>query len=215
MRVRPAFSRTPTMAALLDRLIALLSALARIGAWLGGALLLAASFMIGAEVLLRRLAGISLGGADEISGYILAVTSAWAFGFSLLARAHVRIDTIYALLPQRLRAILDLFALALTTFFFGFTAWFAWAQLMRSVSLGARAMTPLQTPLAIPQALWVAGLISFVALAALLWLRSLLAVLAGDLATSARLIGSRTARQEVEQEIAEAQAILSRDPARK
>jgi hypothetical protein len=71
-------------------------------------------------------------------------------------------------------------------------------------------MTPMQTPLVVPQSLWVAGLLAFVALAALLWLRSLLAFLAGDVATSARLIGSRTA----EQEIAEAKAILSRDARR-
>ena len=203
------------MAALLDRLIALLAALARGGAWFGGLLLFAASFIIGAEVLLRKLAGVSIGGADELSGYVLAIASAWAFGFSLLARAHIRIDTLYALLPQRFQALLDLLALALTTFFFGFTAWFAWAHLMRSISLGARSMTPMQTPLVIPQSLWVAGLSAFVALAALLWLRALLAVLAGDLATSARLIGSRTAKQEVEQEIAEAKAILSRDAVRK
>lgn len=198
------------MAALLDRLIALLTALSRAGAWFGGILLFGASFMIGAEVLLRKLAGISIGGADEISGYILAVSSAWAFGFSLLARAHIRIDTLYALLPQRIQALLDLLALGVTTFFFGFTAWFAWAYLMRSISLGARSMTPMQTPLVIPQSLWVAGLISFVILAALLWLRSLLALLTGDLRTSARLIGSRTAKQEVEEEIADAQANLKR-----
>lgn len=198
------------MAALLDRLIALLAALSRAGAWFGGVLLFAAAVMIGAEVLLRKLGGVSIGGADELSGYVLAIASAWAFGFSLLARAHIRIDTLYALLPRRLQALLDLVALAATTFFFGFTAWFAWAQLMRSASLGARSMTPLATPLVIPQSLWVAGLVTFVLLAALLWLRALLAVLAGDLATSARLIGSRSAREEVEEGIAEAEAILTR-----
>jgi TRAP-type C4-dicarboxylate transport system permease small subunit len=198
------------MAALLDRLIALLAALSRAGAWFGGILLFGASFMIGAEVLLRKFASISIGGADEISGYILAIASAWAFGFSLLARAHIRIDTLYAFLPQRIQALLDLLALGATTFFFGFTAWFAWAHLMRSINLGARSMTPMGTPLVIPQSLWVAGLISFVVLAALLWLRSLLAFLTGDLGTAARLIGSRTAKQEVEEEIADAQANLKR-----
>ncbi len=202
------------MTALLDRLIALLSALSRAGAWFGGLLLFAASFMIGAEVLLRKFAGISIGGADELSGYVLAISSAWAFGFSLLARAHIRIDTLYALLPQRFQALLDIVALGATTFFFGFTAWFAWAHLMRTVSLNARSMTPMQTPLVYPQSLWVAGLLAFVLLAALLWLRSLLAVLTGDLATSARLIGSRTARQEVEEEIADAEAILAREARR-
>ena len=43
-----------------------------------------------------------------------------------------------------------------------------------------------------------------------------LALVAGDQATSARLIGSRTQQQEVEEEISAAQAILAREkePAR-
>lgn len=195
----------------LDRLIAGLSAVSRAGVWAGGVLLFAACFMIGIEVVGRKFFGFSFEGVDELSGYVLAIASAWAFGFTLISRTHVRIDTLYVAMPARVRIAMDMLAAASIVAFFGFVAWFAWLLLQRSLLLSARAMTPLQTPLAIPQALWLAGLVLFVLIAAALLLRAGLALLAGDTATSARLIGSRTQRQEVEEEIEAAQAILARE----
>jgi TRAP-type C4-dicarboxylate transport system permease small subunit len=197
----------------LDRLIAGLAAISRAGVWAGGLLLFAACFMIGAEVLGRKFLGFSFEGVDELSGYVLAIASAWAFAFTLLSRTHVRIDTLYGAMPSRVRAAMDLVAIASLVAFFGFVAWFAWLLLQRSLLLGSKAMTPLQTPLAIPQALWVAGLVFFVIVAAALLLRALAALIAGDAATSAKLIGSRTAQQEVAEEIEAAQAILAREKA--
>jgi len=196
---------------LLDGLIAALSAVSRAGVWVGGVLLFAACFMIAAEVLGRRFFGFSFEGVDELSGYVLAIASAWAFGFTLISRTHVRIDTLYVALPRRAQAALDVLAMASIVGFFGFVAWFAWLLLQRSLLLSSKAMTPLQTPLAIPQALWVAGLALFVLIAFLLLLRAVLALAQGDAARAAALIGSRTQRQEVAEEIEVAQAILARE----
>jgi TRAP-type C4-dicarboxylate transport system permease small subunit len=201
---------------LLDGLIAGLAAISRAGVWVGGVLLFAACFMIAAEVLGRKFFGFSFEGVDELSGYVLAIASAWAFSFTLLSRTHVRIDTLYVAMPRRVRAAMDLIAIASVIGFFAFVAWFAWLLLQRSLLLNSRAMTPLQTPLSIPQALWVGGLVLFVLVAVALFLRAVLALAAGDQAGSARLIGSRTQQQEVEEEISAAQAILAREkePAR-
>lgn len=196
---------------LLDRLIAGLSAVSRAGVWAGGVLLFAACFMIGIEVLGRKFFGFSFEGVDELSGYVLAIASAWAFSFTLISRTHVRIDTLYVAMPQGVRIAMDVLAMASIVGFFGFVAWFAWLLLQRSLNLSARAMTPLQTPLSIPQALWVAGLFLFVLMAALLLLRAAASLLAGDRVTASRLIGSRTQRQEVADEIEAAQAILARE----
>ncbi|MBO6512073.1 MAG: TRAP transporter small permease subunit, partial [Roseibium sp.] len=49
------------------------------------------------EIVARRLGG-SLGGVDEISGYVMAVTTSWGISYALTEQAHVRID----LLRQRL-----------------------------------------------------------------------------------------------------------------
>ena len=38
---------------------------------------------------------MTLGGADELSGYALAISSAWGFSSALLSRSHIRIDTVY------------------------------------------------------------------------------------------------------------------------
>lgn len=196
---------------LLDRILAGLTAISRAGVWAGGVLLFAACFMIGAEVLGRKFLNFSFEGVDELSGYVLAIASAWSFGFALISRTHVRIDTLYAAMPLRMRAAMDVLAMTSIVAFFGFVAWFAWLLLQRSLLLGGRAMTPLQTPLAIPQAFWVAGLVLFVLIAAVLWLRAVLALVGGDLATSARLIGSRTQREEVAEEIEAVQGILARE----
>jgi TRAP-type C4-dicarboxylate transport system permease small subunit len=197
----------------LDTLLAGLTAVSRAGVWAGGVLLFAACLVIGAEVVGRKLFNFSFEGVDELSGYVLAIASAWAFAFTLLGRTHVRIDTLYVVVPVRVRIAFDLLAIGSIVAFFGFVAWFAWLLLQRSLLLGSKAMTPLQTPLAIPQALWVTGLVFFVLVAAVLWLRAVLALLAGDTATANRLIGSRTQSQEVEEEIEAAQSILAREKA--
>ena len=62
-------------------------------------------------------------------------------------------------------------------------------------------MLELETPLVLPQGLWVAGLVFFVAVALLLLARSLAAYLAGDLRTLFELIGSKSAVAEAEEEI--------------
>lgn len=178
----------------------------RWGAWFGGALLVASVLAISAEVLIRGVFGRSFGGVDELTGYALAISSAWAFGFALVHRAHIRIDTVYMLLPAWVRAVLDLVALAGIVAFFGLVLWFGWDLLARSYTIGQRAMTPLRTPLIFPQALWFAGIAVFVLLAAILFARSAAALLRGDMKQVRDLAGSKTAQDELEEELAEAAA---------
>ena len=94
----------PPRAPNMDRLIALSYRVARAGTWFGCALLIAASFLIGIDVVIRKLFNLSIGGADELSGYALGIASAWAFAYGLLERAHVRIDSLYVTLPRWVRA---------------------------------------------------------------------------------------------------------------
>ena len=72
-----------------------------------------------------------------------------------------------------------------------------------SFVLGARSMSPIATPLVIPQLLWVLGLIMFLAIALLLLVRATGALLTGDFGSVGRLIGSRTLSEEVAAEIGE------------
>src|SRR6185436_12921876 len=93
------------------------------GLWFGGALILLAAVLIGIDVLMRKFLTASIGGADELAGYALAIGTAWGLGAALIDRAHIRIDSLYVLFPRRLRLLLDLAALILFVSFFGLMTW--------------------------------------------------------------------------------------------
>ena len=83
--------RAPSM----KRLQTVAEGISRVGAIVGGALLLLASVLICIDITMRYLCRWTLGGADELSGYALAIASAWGFSAALLSRSHIRIDTVY------------------------------------------------------------------------------------------------------------------------
>ncbi len=84
----------------MNRLQAAAEGISRIGAIIGGAMLLVASVLICIDITLRYTMSITLGGADELSGYALAISSAWGFSSALLSRSHIRIDTVYVRLKS-------------------------------------------------------------------------------------------------------------------
>jgi TRAP-type mannitol/chloroaromatic compound transport system permease small subunit len=189
----------------LDRLLELARKLARAGAWFGGLLIIASALLVGVEVVIRRAFNLTIGGADELSGFALAISTAFGLAFTLLERAHIRIDSLYVHLPVRVCALLDIVGLTLFAGFFGLITWHAAGVLETSWRLGARSMSPLATPLIIPQALWVAGLVMFLLIAGLLLIRALGALVTGEVVTVQRLIGSRSLAEELEAEIEEQQ----------
>ncbi len=192
---------------LLDRWLDLADRLSRYAIWIGGAMVLASALLVSVDVLLRKLLLISLGGADELSGYAFAIGTAWALGFTLLRRANVRVDALYTHLPPAICAVLDILALLALGLFVGLLAWQAWAVLDTSLVFGARATTPLATPLWIPQSLWLIGLVLFVFTLLPLLLRALLALLSGDLATVRRLAGARSIEEDAAEETAHTAAL--------
>ncbi len=145
----------------MDSLLELSRKVARIGAWFGGALIIAAAFLVGVEVVIRKAFSLSIGGADELSGYALAISTAWALAFALLERAHIRIDSLYVHLPIRLAALLDVLGLALFTGFVGLIAWYGLGVVETSYRLDAHSLSPLGTPLVLPELLWLLGFLLF------------------------------------------------------
>ncbi len=185
----------------MDRLLEYARLLSRVGAWFGGTLLIAAAFIIGIDVVIRKLFSWTIGGADELSGYALAIGSAWSFAFALTERAHVRIDSLYATLPARHCALLDILGLTIFMLFFAMVTYYGYGVLWNTIEFDAHSMSPIATPLIYPQSLWVIGLTLFVVIALLLLIRAVIAFVSGDIATVARLIGSRTVNQEIQQEL--------------
>jgi len=162
-----------------------------------------AAFMIAVDVVARKLFSVSIGASSEVSGYILAIGTSWALALALLDRAHVRIDSLYILLPVRLCALLDMLALASFMVFAAFTTWQGGKVLANSIEMDAHSLTPLETLLAIPQFFWVAGFAVFSAVLLLLFARALGFLFAGKLVEVQRLLGPRTVQQELEEAIHE------------
>jgi TRAP-type C4-dicarboxylate transport system permease small subunit len=169
--------------------------------WFGGALVLLAALLIGVDVLLRKFLALSIGGADELAGYALAIGTAWGLAAALLDRAHIRIDSLYVLFPQKLRLGLDLVALVLLVGFFALIAWHGAGVVAQSWTSESRSQSALETPTVIPQLVWMAGLVVFVAVGAILLVDAVRTIAAGDLRGAARLVSTRSAEEEVEDEI--------------
>ena len=185
---------------MLDRLLGINERIAHLAVWVGGALMIFAACMVTLDVLLRKFLSVTLGGADEISGYLFAIATVWAFSYAALHRVNVRIDALYTHFPRPLRAALDLLGLALLTGFVLLLTWRATLLFTDTVENWSRSITPLQTPLAIPQSLWLAGLLLFSFTLVLIMTASVVAMIRGDIAKMQRLIGVRTVSEEVEVE---------------
>ncbi len=139
------------MQAALDTALAAAQRIARAGALGGGLLILAAALLVSVDVLLRKLTRVTLGGADELLGYALAIGSTWSFAFVLLARGHVRIDALYQLLPRRLAAACDVVAIGALLAFASLIAWHGAGVLAQSFQLAAPLHSSLAVLLALPR----------------------------------------------------------------
>jgi TRAP-type C4-dicarboxylate transport system permease small subunit len=185
----------------MDRTMTAVRRFAQWGLWFGGALILLAAVLIGVDVLMRKFLARSIGGADELAGYALAIGTAWGLAAALVDRAHIRIDSLYVLFPQKFRLALDIIAVALLIAFFALMTWHGWGVVQESWTSGSRSQSALETPTVIPQFLWIAGLAAFVVVGVLLLASAFAMMAKGDLRGTARIISTRSAEEEVEDEI--------------
>ena len=186
----------------LDPLLQYSRRVCRWGAWFGGFLLIVSSLLITVEIVLRKVFNSSTGGADELTGYALAAASAWAFGFAVLERAHIRITSLYILFPRWGQAILDVVAVASLLLFFGLVLYFGAVMFLETVRIGSHSRTGLSIPLVIPQSIWLAGLALTVAVTALLLARVVLALIVRDIQSVRELAATKSGAEELEEELA-------------
>jgi TRAP-type C4-dicarboxylate transport system permease small subunit len=184
-----------------ERLQEVATRVSRAGAIAGGALLLFASIAICIDITTRYLFAWTLGGADELSGYALAISSAWGLSAAVLTRSHIRIDTIYVRVRAQARAMLDLLNLAVFVFFFALITYYAWGVFRQSWQSDSHSLSEIQMPLIVPQGLWVAGLAFFVLVSAMLLVRGLRSFLGRDLDALFAAIGSKSAVAEAQEEV--------------
>lgn len=180
----------------------------RLATWMArasGLALLASVAMITLEVLARRLFGISVVGADEVAGYVLAITVTWGCSLAILRRAHVRIDILHAQLPRPGRALLDCLALISMAAFAFFLAWYATGLFENSWRTGAVSNSLMQIPRWIPHGLWAVGLWVFGGVTLVLIVEQGRALWQGDWDRAHQIAGVRGAEEETRSEIEDAQ----------
>lgn len=154
-----------------------------------GIVLLGCAAFVLLDIILRQT-GSSLGGTDEISGYVMAIATSWGMAYTLLELGHVRIDLLRGRAGPRGRAVFDLFAMAVLSGTVTLIALQSWPVLARSLTNSSRANTPLETPLALVQIPWFAGWVWFAIVAWLTFIAAALLIAKGDFARSEAAIGA-------------------------
>lgn len=160
-------------------------------AWIGGGGLVASSLLVSADVVCRKWLNISLGGADEISGYVFGAATAMAMPYALLERAHIRIDILYRRLPRPAQIAADAAGLLLLFGFIAVVVWMAAGLYWDTLSHGSRSITPLRTPLVIPQTFWLLGWLLTACVCLLLLCALLALIVRGEHRAATGLAGVR------------------------
>ena len=192
---------------MLDRIWLGFAKLARFAAWVGGAMLLAAAFIVTAEILLRKVVSPVLGpewnftGSDEIAAYLFAVGTAWSLAHVVTTRANVRIDALYMNFGPRTRAVMDLIALVVFMIFVAVLLERAWSLALQSYDSNIRSNTTLRVPLAWAQLPWVFGLTLFAFSLVIAFVATLSHLARGDWARAAAISGAASTEDEVAAEL--------------
>lgn len=174
--------------------------LSRILVWIGGTLIILSAFLVTIEVFLRKILNVSIGGADELSGYAFGIATTLGFAYALFERAHIRVDALYNLFPSKLKTLSNLVGVILLAGFVGVICAMAWGMVADTLQYGSHSITPMRTPLAIPQIPWLIGWLFFFACCILLIIASLKALIAGDTHEVNRRIGTKTIDEQIEDE---------------
>jgi len=186
----------------MSRVHAVVAAISLRMARAGGALLIIASAVITFEILARKFFLLPFNVGTELSTYALAVGASWSFAYTLLHRAHVRIDVLRNWLPPVARASLDVLALVSLTAVAVILAWYLFDTVEASWTLGARENTSLGTPLILPHGLWFIGLVWFAVVCVEQLVTVLGAVLRGDVDAVTAKAGPTGVEEELEEVLA-------------
>lgn len=161
---------------------------------IGFALLATIAFIL-LEIVLRQF-NASLGGSDEISGYVMAGATSWGMAYALTTLAHVRIDLARLRMKPMGRAMLDILAMTALTATALIIAVQTWPVLSKTLQSNARANTPLETPLWIPQTIWWSGWIWFSLTSSALFICAVIMLLRRDLAQVENIIGAGSSGED-------------------
>ena len=146
--------------------------ISRVLAWVAGFLILTSAVIVSIDVVTRSILKLTFLQSFELSRYAFAAAVTLGLAYTLISRAHIRIEVVYVLLKAPLRIALDLIAIVTLTATAIAFAWFAAQTVLYTWNVNAHSNTTLAVPLVLPQALWLAGLVWFAITACWLTVRS-------------------------------------------
>lgn len=149
---------------------------------------------------MRKFLNVSIGGADELSGYAFGVATSFGMAYALFERAHIRVDALYSVFPGWLKMVANLIGLAMLGGFVGVICVTAWGLVADSLTYSSRSITPMRTVLAVPQIPWLVGWLFFLLCTALLFVACVVAILSGKYKYAERLIGAKTIDEQIDDE---------------
>jgi TRAP-type C4-dicarboxylate transport system permease small subunit len=168
----------------------------------GGAVALLA-VLIFVDIIGRDFLGVSVQGTDEIGGYVLAFVGSLGMALTLLRRGHPRIDLFFRFFPRLAGDVLHVLAQVTIAGLAIFMTWHAWSELQTTLRFGSITNTPLQTPLWVPQAIWVFGT-AFFGITACLTSAHAIYLLVRNRTLVPRFYGPVTIDEEVSQYVGDA-----------
>lgn len=174
------------------------TATSRFLARLGGVLILICAFLISLDVVFRNLFKLAIFESYELSGYGIALATAFGLSWALVTKAHIRIEVIYNLLGVKPRAYLDICALATLSVVATVLVYYGALVALDNWKLSASSNSTLHVPLAIPQGLWLLGLLWFAVCASVLLVVAVNAVARGRHQQVQEMFGIATVSEEVE-----------------
>ena len=188
------------MSAVFERLHGGFKNISQVAVWLGGFALLLSAIMVTLDVIFRKLFGLTLSGSDEITGYVFAAATTWAYSFCLLNRSNIRIDALYNTLSIKPRAVLDVIGMVLLAYYVYLLTFSGFEMFVENLEYNSSAQTTLATPLWIPQVFWLSGLAFFLVCLVFLVIYGLFALLRKDWLTVSRIAGIKTVEEEISEE---------------
>lgn len=143
-------------------------------------ILLLVSVVVTLYDIVARAFHMSIGGTDELSGYAMAIATSWGISYALTSMAHVRIDLLRARCASRGQALFDTIAILSLAGVAVVVAYRVWPVLAKTIKFNSTANSTLETPLWIPQSLWLAGWVWFAVSSMIIALSALIYVAKGN-----------------------------------
>ena len=144
---------------MINRIIAIVDLLCKAGAGVASVIMLLVTGHILLEITLRSLFHTSTFVVDEFVGYGVASMTFLALAHALNRDSHIRVSLLSDGAPVVVRQLLELFAILVAITVWAFVTWYIGKTVWANFQRGVVSETIARTPLWLPQATNLVGLL--------------------------------------------------------